>query len=139
MPPGLVIIAADISPMEVIMHLPVLCEEHGIPYMFVRSRAGLGAAASTKRATSVVMIRPAGKPRSDDAKGDKKDKKGKEAGGEDDAAMAEDKDGENAKGVDPDEYREAWANMVKLATKQWAVQVEPWVKGMHPLQLAAAS
>lgn len=58
LPNGIVILAADISPMDVISHIPVLCEEHGIPYVFVPSRAELGAAGSTKRPTSVVMVTP---------------------------------------------------------------------------------
>lgn len=55
-PIAVVIIAADISPMDVISHLPVLCEDHNIPYIYVSSRAELGAAGNTKRPTSVVMI-----------------------------------------------------------------------------------
>ncbi|KAL1639210.1 hypothetical protein SLS58_008178 [Diplodia intermedia] len=55
-PSAVVVIAADISPMDVISHIPVLCEEHNIPYIFVTSRAELGAAGNTKRPTSVVMI-----------------------------------------------------------------------------------
>ncbi|KAA6406890.1 MAG: H ACA ribonucleo complex subunit 2 [Lasallia pustulata] len=54
--PGVVILAADISPMDVISHIPVLCEDHGVPYIFVPSRAELGAAGNTKRPTSVVMV-----------------------------------------------------------------------------------
>lgn len=56
-------LAADISPMDVISHIPVLCEDHGVPYLFVPSRAELGAAGNTKRPTSVVMvgIEPIGK------------------------------------------------------------------------------
>lgn len=57
-PPGVVILAADISPMDVISHIPVLCEDHNIPYVYVPSRAELGAAGSTKRPTSVVMVMP---------------------------------------------------------------------------------
>jgi len=57
-PSGIVILAADISPMDVISHIPVLCEDHSIPYIYVPSRAELGAAGSTKRPTSVVMITP---------------------------------------------------------------------------------
>ncbi|KAJ5561697.1 hypothetical protein N7535_003840 [Penicillium sp. DV-2018c] len=57
-PSGVVILAADISPMDVISHIPVLCEDHGIPYVFVSSRAELGASAATKRPTSVVMVTP---------------------------------------------------------------------------------
>jgi H/ACA ribonucleoprotein complex subunit 2 len=44
--------------MDVISHIPVLCEDHSIPYVYVPSRAELGAAGSTKRPTSVVMITP---------------------------------------------------------------------------------
>jgi len=54
--PGVVILAADISPMDVISHIPVLCEDHNVPYIFVTSRAELGAAGNTKRPTSVVMV-----------------------------------------------------------------------------------
>ena len=50
------VLAADISPMDVISHIPVLCEDHGVPYVFVTSRAELGAASATKRPTSVVMV-----------------------------------------------------------------------------------
>ena len=42
--------------MDVISHIPVLCEDHGVPYIYVTSRAELGAAASTNRPTSVVMV-----------------------------------------------------------------------------------
>jgi H/ACA ribonucleoprotein complex subunit 2 len=51
-----VIIAADISPMDVISHIPVLCEDHNIPYIYVTSRAELGLASKSKRATSVIML-----------------------------------------------------------------------------------
>ena len=53
---GIIIIAADISPIDVLSHLPVLCEEKDVPYMFVRSRAEIGEACKTKRPTSCVMI-----------------------------------------------------------------------------------
>ena len=53
---GIVIIAADISPIDVLSHLPLLCEDKGIPYMYVKSRAEVGEACKTKRPTSCVMI-----------------------------------------------------------------------------------
>ena len=53
---GVVIIAADISPIDVLSHLPVLCEDKSVPYMFVKSRAEIGEACKTKRPTSCVMI-----------------------------------------------------------------------------------
>jgi H/ACA ribonucleoprotein complex subunit 2 len=54
---GLAILAGDIYPLDVISHIPVLLEEKDIPYIFVPSKQDLGAAASTKRPTSVVLIR----------------------------------------------------------------------------------
>lgn len=69
LPTGIVVLAADISPMDVISHIPVLCEDHNIPYVFLTSRAELGAAGSTKRPTSVVMVTPkaGGKPKDGEA------------------------------------------------------------------------
>lgn len=74
-PNGVVILAADISPMDVISHIPVLCEDHGIPYVFVTSRAELGASAATKRPTSVVMVTPksSGKKKSGESDADGED------------------------------------------------------------------
>jgi len=54
---GLAILAGDIYPIDVISHLPILLEEKNIPYIFVPSKFDLGAAASTKRPTSCVLIR----------------------------------------------------------------------------------
>lgn len=54
---GIAILAGDIYPIDVISHLPVLLEENNIPYIFVPSKFDLGAAASTKRPTSCVLIR----------------------------------------------------------------------------------
>jgi H/ACA ribonucleoprotein complex subunit 2 len=53
---GVCVIAGDISPIDVICHIPVVCEEAGIPYVFVPSKAELGAAVSTKRPTSCLLI-----------------------------------------------------------------------------------
>ncbi|ODV95599.1 hypothetical protein PACTADRAFT_50298, partial [Pachysolen tannophilus NRRL Y-2460] len=57
---GLVIVAGDISPPDVISHLPVLCEDNGVPYIFLPSKEDLGSAGATKRPTSCVMIVPNG-------------------------------------------------------------------------------
>ncbi|ODM18614.1 hypothetical protein SI65_05231 [Aspergillus cristatus] len=70
LPNGVVVLAGDISPMDVISHIPLLCEDHGIPYVFVTSRAELGNSAATKRPTSVIMVVP---------KSAAKGKKGEEA------------------------------------------------------------
>lgn len=54
---GLAILAGDIYPLDVISHIPILLEEKEIPYIFVPSKQDLGAAASTKRPTSVVLVK----------------------------------------------------------------------------------
>jgi H/ACA ribonucleoprotein complex subunit 2 len=48
--------AADISPVDVLSHIPVQCENRSIPYIFVRSRMELGIASETKKPTSVVLM-----------------------------------------------------------------------------------
>lgn len=55
---GLCIIAGDISPIDVICHLPVFCEEKLVPYVYVPSKQDLGFSALTKRPTSCVLISP---------------------------------------------------------------------------------
>ena len=57
---GLVILAGDISPIDILSHIPVLCEDSGCPYVYVASKDQLGNASSTKRPTSCVMIVPGG-------------------------------------------------------------------------------
>ena len=54
---GLSIIAGDISPVEVIAHVPILCEEKNVPYIYVPSKEDLGLASLTKRPTSIVLVR----------------------------------------------------------------------------------
>jgi H/ACA ribonucleoprotein complex subunit 2 len=55
---GIVVMAGDISPIDVLSHIPVLCEDAKVPYIFVPSKAELGLAAATKRATSCILITP---------------------------------------------------------------------------------
>jgi H/ACA ribonucleoprotein complex subunit 2 len=49
-------LAADVSPVDVISHFPILCEKAKVPYSFIRSREALGTSSQTKRPTSVVML-----------------------------------------------------------------------------------
>jgi len=39
---GVAIFAGNISPVEVIAHIPILCEENNIPYFFVPTKEDLG-------------------------------------------------------------------------------------------------
>ncbi len=52
----LVIIAEDVNPPEIVAFLPVLCDEKGIPYVFVPGKKELGEAAGIKVASSAVAI-----------------------------------------------------------------------------------
>ncbi|MHA1590712.1 MAG: 50S ribosomal protein L7Ae [Candidatus Njordarchaeales archaeon] len=55
----LVYIAMDVNPPEIVMHLPPLCEERGVPYLFVPSKAELGKAAGIERpASSAAIVDP---------------------------------------------------------------------------------
>ena len=52
----LVIVAKDVTPPEITMHLPLLCEEKGIPCVEVPSKEELGAAAGIEKPTASVAI-----------------------------------------------------------------------------------
>lgn len=52
----LVVVAQDISPKEIVMHIPMLCKEKKIPYVEVLSKEELGAAAGMPVGTSAVAI-----------------------------------------------------------------------------------
>ena len=52
----LVVIAKDVNPQEIIMHLPVLCEEKEIPFVYVSSREELGNSAGLNVPTASVAI-----------------------------------------------------------------------------------
>jgi len=56
----LVVMAEDVSPEEILMHLPTLCEEKNIPYAYVPSKQELGKAAGIDVAASSVAIEDEG-------------------------------------------------------------------------------
>jgi len=49
-------LASNVSPIDVIAHLPVLCEESGNLLVYVTAKETLGLACDTKRSTSCVFI-----------------------------------------------------------------------------------
>ncbi|MCA1819993.1 MAG: 50S ribosomal protein L7Ae [Thermoplasmatota archaeon] len=55
-----VVMAEDVSPEEILAHLPLLCEEKGIPYGYVPSKAELGNAAGLAVGTAAIAIVDAG-------------------------------------------------------------------------------
>ena len=52
----LVVVAEDITPQELIMHIPVLCKEKEIPFMSVPSKQELGLCVGLKVATSCIVV-----------------------------------------------------------------------------------
>ncbi len=52
----LVIVAKDVNPPEVVMHLKPLCQENNIPFLEVNSKDDLGSAAGIERSTSAVAV-----------------------------------------------------------------------------------
>lgn len=53
---GFCVLAADVYPIDVISHFPILCEDANIPYCYVSGRSALGMASLTRRPTSIVMV-----------------------------------------------------------------------------------
>ncbi len=56
----LVVVANDINPPEIVMHLPPLCEEKGIPFVVASPKTELGTAAGLEVPTSAIAILDAG-------------------------------------------------------------------------------
>merc|ERR1712062_904312 len=54
---GLVVFAGDVTPIEVMCHLPAVCEEKGLPYCYTPSRQDLGTAMGVKRGSLMVLIK----------------------------------------------------------------------------------
>ena len=61
----LVIMAEDITPEEILAHMPVLCEEKKIPYAYVPSKEELGRTAGLKVSCSAIAIMNPGKSKDD--------------------------------------------------------------------------
>lgn len=56
----LVYIAEDVSPPEIVMHLPLLCEENKISYTYVPTKDELGKATGLKVGSASIAIVDAG-------------------------------------------------------------------------------
>ncbi|XP_012223035.1 H/ACA ribonucleoprotein complex subunit 2-like protein [Linepithema humile] len=54
---GMVVFAGDVNPVEIMCHLPIVCEDKGIPYCFTPSRLDIGTALGVKRGSLMVLIK----------------------------------------------------------------------------------
>ncbi len=57
----LVVIAEDIEPEEIVMHLPILAKEKGVAFAFVPTKQELGAACGLSVPTATVAVVDNGK------------------------------------------------------------------------------
>ncbi len=52
----LVVIAEDVTPPEIVMHLPIICKEKGIPFSYVATRKGLGQYVGIDVGTAAIAV-----------------------------------------------------------------------------------
>lgn len=52
----LVLLAEDVQPQEIIMHIPVICDEKRSPYVYVHSKEELGRAVGINVPTSAACV-----------------------------------------------------------------------------------
>ncbi|KAF2671214.1 L30e-like protein [Microthyrium microscopicum] len=52
----LIIMAADTAPLAILLHLPLLCEDKNVPYVFVPSKVALGRACGVSRSVIAASI-----------------------------------------------------------------------------------
>ncbi|EPS44849.1 hypothetical protein H072_1181 [Dactylellina haptotyla CBS 200.50] len=51
-----IVMAADTEPIEILLHLPLLCEDKNVPYVFVPSKIALGRACGVSRAVISASV-----------------------------------------------------------------------------------
>ena len=56
----LVVLAGDVTPEEIVIHIPMLCKENGITYAFVPTKKDLGSAVGLMVGTSAIAVENAG-------------------------------------------------------------------------------
>ncbi len=57
----LVLIGADVEPEEIVMHLPPLCDEKQIPYIYISKQNDIGAASGLDVGSAAAAIVKPGK------------------------------------------------------------------------------
>ncbi|KAF8323917.1 L30e-like protein [Clavulina sp. PMI_390] len=51
-----IVMAADTEPLEILLHLPLLCEDKNVPYVFLRSKTALGRACGVTRPVIAASV-----------------------------------------------------------------------------------
>ncbi len=52
----LVVMAEDVSPPELLAHIPILCKEKRVPFGYVKKKAELGRCVGLKKDTAAVVL-----------------------------------------------------------------------------------
>ncbi len=61
----LILIAEDVSPPEIVMHLPLICKEKRIPYSYVATKKELGAIVGIEVGTAAIAVLDEGETKKD--------------------------------------------------------------------------
>ena len=56
----LIVMAEDVSPPEILFHIPLLCEEKGIPYAYLSTKKELGNTVRINVSASAIAIENVG-------------------------------------------------------------------------------
>jgi U4/U6 small nuclear ribonucleoprotein SNU13 len=51
-----IVLTADTEPLEILLHLPLLCEDKNVPYVFVPSKVALGRACGVSRSVVACSV-----------------------------------------------------------------------------------
>lgn len=52
-----IVLAADTEPLEILLHLPLLCEDKNVPYVFVASKSGeIGSFINSSSKASACQV-----------------------------------------------------------------------------------
>ncbi|XP_013681971.2 NHP2-like protein 1 [Brassica napus] len=52
----IVVMATDVDPLDILLHLPLLAEDKNVPYVFVRSKQALGRACGVSRSVIACSV-----------------------------------------------------------------------------------
>ena len=51
-----IVLAADAEPLEILLHLPLLCEDKNVPYVFVPNKQALGRSCGVSRPVIAASV-----------------------------------------------------------------------------------
>ncbi|GMK57339.1 hypothetical protein CspeluHIS016_0401730 [Cutaneotrichosporon spelunceum] len=51
-----IVMTADVEPIEIVLHLPLLCEDKNVPYVFLPSKTALGRACGVSRPVIAASV-----------------------------------------------------------------------------------